>query len=57
MPVAKCAQMRIVGLLHDLGKLAVPIELLEKLADLIVDEIAFIRRHTYFMRRALENVR
>jgi HD-GYP domain-containing protein (c-di-GMP phosphodiesterase class II) len=55
-PLAECAQMRIAGLLHDLGKLAVPAELLEKPAGLTADERALIRCHTYFTRRALENI-
>lgn len=52
----ECAQMRIAGLLHDLGKLAVPAELLEKPASLSNEERALIRCHTYFTRRALENI-
>jgi HD-GYP domain-containing protein (c-di-GMP phosphodiesterase class II) len=52
----ECAHMRIAGLLHDLGKLAVPAELLEKPAGLTREEIALIRCHTYFTRRALENI-
>ena len=55
-PLAECAQMRIAGLLHDLGKLAVPAELLEKPVGLSADERALIRCHTYFTRRALENI-
>ena len=55
-PATECAQMRIAGLLHDLGKLAVPAELLEKPAGLTADERALIRCHTYFTRRALENI-
>ncbi len=55
-PVEECSQMRIAGLLHDLGKLAVPAELLEKPSALTNDEIALIRCHTYFTRRALENI-
>jgi HD-GYP domain-containing protein (c-di-GMP phosphodiesterase class II) len=55
-PEEECAQMRIAGLLHDLGKLAVPAELLEKPATLTVEERALIRCHTYFTRRALENI-
>jgi len=56
-PPEKCVQMRIAGLLHDLGKLAVPDELLEKPAGLTADERALIRCHTYFTRKALENIR
>lgn len=55
-PESECAQMRIAGLLHDLGKLAVPAELLEKPAGLNSEERALIRCHTYFTRRALENI-
>lgn len=55
-PAAECAQMRIAGLLHDLGKLAVPAELLEKPARLTGDERALIRCHAYLTRRALENI-
>jgi HD-GYP domain-containing protein (c-di-GMP phosphodiesterase class II) len=54
--VDECLQMRIAGLLHDLGKLAVPAELLEKKSDLTGEERAMIRSHTYFTRRALENI-
>jgi HD-GYP domain-containing protein (c-di-GMP phosphodiesterase class II) len=54
--VSDCAQMRIAGLLHDLGKLAVPAELLEKPSDLTEGERTLIRSHTYFTRRALENI-
>jgi len=56
-PEAECVQMKIAGLLHDLGKLAVPAELLEKPAELTFEERALIRCHTYFTRRALENIR
>lgn len=55
-PESDCAEMRIAGLLHDLGKLAVPAELLEKPAGLTSEERALIRCHTYFTRRALENI-
>lgn len=55
-PAEECSHMRIAGLLHDLGKLAVPAELLEKPAELTAEERAVIRCHTYFTRRALENI-
>jgi HD-GYP domain-containing protein (c-di-GMP phosphodiesterase class II) len=55
-PADECAQMRIAGLLHDLGKLAVPAELLEKPGRLSAEEMSLVRCHTYFTRRALENI-
>jgi HD-GYP domain-containing protein (c-di-GMP phosphodiesterase class II) len=47
-------QMRIAGYLHDLGKLAVPAEILEKPEALSTAEYDVIRSHTYYTRRILE---
>ena len=55
-PAQECSQMRIAGLLHDLGKLAVPSELLDKPGKLTPREKSVIRCHTFFTRRALENI-
>lgn len=55
-PGTECVQMKIAGLLHDLGKLAVPSELLEKPASLTPRERKIIRCHTFFTRRALEKI-
>ena len=55
-PEMECLQMRIAGLLHDLGKLAVPAELLDKPGKLTPREKSMIRCHTFFTRRALENI-
>lgn len=54
--VTECTQMRIAGLLHDLGKLAIPAELLEKPTGLTSGERKLICCHTYFTRRALNNI-
>lgn len=40
--------LRIAGLLHDLGKLAVPNSILEKPGPLTSDEVLIIRQHTYY---------
>jgi HD-GYP domain-containing protein (c-di-GMP phosphodiesterase class II) len=50
----ECWMMHLVGLLHDLGKLAVPAEILEKPAKLTEEEYAVIRRHTYYTYHILE---
>jgi HD-GYP domain-containing protein (c-di-GMP phosphodiesterase class II) len=49
--------MRAAGLLHDLGKLAVPAELLEKPGRLTEAEFNLMRAHTYSTWRALRPVR
>jgi HD-GYP domain-containing protein (c-di-GMP phosphodiesterase class II) len=49
--------MRIAGLLHDLGKLAVPNEILEKNGPLDAHERNVIKRHAYHTWRVLETVK
>ncbi len=46
--------MHLAGMLHDLGKLAVPSEILEKPTRLTQEEYAVIRRHTYFTFHIME---
>jgi HD-GYP domain-containing protein (c-di-GMP phosphodiesterase class II) len=49
-------RMRVAGYLHDLGKLAVPTEILEKPARLTSAEFNIIKRHTFWSYRILENI-
>jgi HD-GYP domain-containing protein (c-di-GMP phosphodiesterase class II) len=49
-----CWMMRLAGLLHDLGKLAVPAEILEKPGSLTREEFDIVRRHTYYTFHILE---
>lgn len=48
--------MRIAGYLHDLGKLAVPSEILNKPEKLRKKEFNVIRHHTFYTYRILESV-
>lgn len=48
--------MKIAGLLHDLGKLAIPNDVLEKPGKLTHEEVLIIRQHTYFTYRILEQI-
>lgn len=50
----ECKMMTIAGYLHDLGKLAVPTEILEKPSKLTEDEFNIMRHHPYLTYRALE---
>jgi len=52
----ECSLMGVAGNLHDLGKLAVPTEILEKPAALAPEEFAIIRSHTYHTYRVIENL-
>ena len=48
--------MRIAGLFHDLGKLALPNNLLEKPGKLTPQEFSLIKQHTYYTYRILEQI-
>ncbi len=52
----ECRSMRIAGYLHDLGKLAVSAEILEKPAKLDMEEVFIMRSHTYFTYRTLQSI-
>ena len=54
---SECEQMKIAGLLHDLGKLSIPDEILDKPDALTKDEWEIVKRHTYFTYRILDKIR
>jgi len=49
-------KMLMAGLLHDLGKLSVPEEILEKPGKLSPEEFRIIKKHTYYTHRILDNI-
>lgn len=49
--------MKIAGNLHDLGKLAVPKELLEKPASLSRNEFEIVKKHVYYTYIILKKIR
>jgi len=52
----ECILMNIAGLVHDLGKLAVPNTILEKPDKLSKSEFDVIRGHTYYTYRILDRI-
>ncbi len=52
----ECHMMKIAGCIHDLGKLAVPNEILEKPNKLSEDEFYIIKSHPYYTYRILETI-
>jgi len=48
--------MRIAGYLHDLGKLAVPAEILESPSKLGEDDFRMIKHHSFYTCRILETI-
>ncbi len=49
-------QMYLTGLVHDLGKLAVPNEILNKPGKLTIEEREIVKQHPYYSQRILERV-
>ena len=56
MSDAECKMMQIAGNLHDLGKLRVPNEILEKPGKLTDEEFNIVKEHPYYTRLILMNV-
>ncbi len=52
----ECKEMRIAGHLHDLGKLVIPSEILEKPRKLTPEEFNIVRSHAYFTYRVLSTI-
>ena len=52
----ECQIVMIAGYLHDLGKLAVPAEILEKPARLSDKEFNMMRRHSFYTYRILDRI-
>ena len=52
----ECIMMEIAGLLHDLGKLSVPDDILEKNGGLDSHEINIVRKHTYYTYNVLSKI-
>lgn len=51
-----CMKMRIAGYLHDLGKLMIPNEILEKPSKLTEEEFNIMKGHTYHSYYLLDNI-
>jgi putative nucleotidyltransferase with HDIG domain len=56
LPAATRRQLAVGGLLHDIGKLSVPLAVLQKPGQLEGDEYAEIKRHPEAGRRLLEEL-
>ncbi|ABZ82835.1 metal-dependent phosphohydrolase, hd subdomain [Heliomicrobium modesticaldum Ice1] len=53
---ADAARMEVASLLHDIGKLSIPEEILEKPAQLTPEEYLIIKQHTYHSYHILNQV-
>jgi HD-GYP domain-containing protein (c-di-GMP phosphodiesterase class II) len=55
-PEQRCRQLKVAGYLHDIGKLAIPMELLEKTGKLDNADRLTIRAHSYYSYRILQPI-
>lgn len=53
----ECQMLKIAGYIHDLGKLAIPPNILEKAGPLTRDEFSIVKSHAYHTYRILSNIR
>ena len=51
-----CVLMRFAGYVHDIGKLAVPIEIIEKPSKLTEEEYSLMKMHTYYTYQILSHI-
>lgn len=51
-----CMLMRFAGHVHDIGKLAVPIEIIEKPSKLTNEEYSLMKMHTYYTYQILSHM-
>ena len=52
----KCQKMRIAGLFHDVGKLAIPSKILDKNGPLDEEEFSIIKSHAYYTSVILDTI-
>jgi len=53
----ECAMIKIAGYLHDLGKLAIPVEIIEKPDRLTEEEFNIMKKHTYYSYHILKKIK
>lgn len=57
LPIHQCDQLELAGLLHDIGKLRVPDEILDKPSKLSEEEYRVIQRHSFDSASILKNIK
>lgn len=53
----KCVKMKIAGLLHDIGKMAVPLKYITKNGKLTEEEFNILKKHAFYTHVVLEPIK
>jgi len=56
LPDTTCHKLKIAGLLHDIGKIAIPTEIIEKDGPLDANEYSQIKSHSYYTYAILSKI-
>ncbi len=57
MDIEKCRMLRVAGYLHDIGKIAIPTEILDKNIKLNQSEYNLMKSHPYYTNLILKNIK
>ncbi len=55
LPESTCQQIQIAGYLHDIGKVYIPLSILEKRASWMMRELSQVREHSYMTGELLSD--
>ncbi|MBF6067029.1 HD domain-containing protein [Klebsiella pneumoniae] len=55
LPEPTCQQIQIAGYLHDIGKVYIPLSILEKEGELDDEELSQVREHSYMTGELLSD--
>ncbi|MBN2797195.1 MAG: HD domain-containing protein [Clostridia bacterium] len=56
LPIEVCKKLRLAGYLHDIGKIGVPTELIDKPSHLTGNEMEIMKSHAYYTNIILRNI-
>lgn len=57
MPSESCRKLRVAGYLHDIGKIAIPTEIIDKPSDLSKSEFNQMKAHAYYTNLILRKIK
>lgn len=56
LPLITCKKLRLAGYLHDIGKIGIPTEIIDKPGQLTDEESRIMKSHVYFTNKILKDI-